>query len=192
MNSFKYIKSRKIINWGCAFDSLFELKYAISIQKDYEFLRSHIPIFFDPRTLKPTSYIRDNIRRYTPDFLIRHKRTKEAFLVETKPRAFENNEQLLLRKEVGENYIRWKRYDWKFKVVFDDEINLTADEQTQFDECCKLIYRSERSLWFKESNNRFDRSRPSFFMGAPSNRQIQFVMFGDEKYSFNKTTLFSK
>jgi len=189
MKSFTYRRSYKIIYWGCAFDSILELKYALSIQKDYEFLRSHIPIFFNPRDKKPTDYIRENIRRYTPDFLVRHKVTKEAFLVEIKPRAFGDNEQLILRREVAENYIRWKKYDWSFKVVFDDEITLTADEQAQFGECCKLIPQSERRLWFKELNDRFDRSHPSLFTGAPSNRRIQFVMFGDEKH-FHKSAPF--
>lgn len=61
----------------------------------------------------PTSYIRKCHRRYTPDFLIRRKETGKAFLVEVKPRGFENHPQLLLRQEVPENYIRWKNYDWK-------------------------------------------------------------------------------
>jgi hypothetical protein len=132
MNGFIYQRSRKIINWGYAFDSLLELKFAISIQKEYEYLRSHIPIYYDPKTKLPTSYIRANIRRYTPDFLIRHKITKEAFLVEIKPRAFQDNEQLLIRREVAENYIRLKQYDRKFKVVFDDQIKLSPNEQTEF------------------------------------------------------------
>jgi hypothetical protein len=39
---------------------------------------------------------------------------------------------------VAENYIRWKNYDWKYKVVFDDEIILTAKQLEQFEDCCKL------------------------------------------------------
>jgi len=182
--------SISIINWGCEFDSMLELKYAISIKKDYEYLRSHIPIYYDPRTKFPTNYIRDNIRRYTPDFLIRHKISKEAFLVEIKPRAFETNDQLLLRREVAENYIRWKRYDWKFKVVFDDEIKLSQDEYAHFLQCRKLIPLSERKRLFKEFNDKFDSSKPSLFTTVPSNRKIHFVMFGDEK-PFNNRTPFS-
>ena len=79
---FQYGHAKKIINWGNVFDSLLELKYAISIEKEYEFLRAHIPVYYDPRTRRPTDYIRDNIRRYTPDFLIRHKISNEAFWVE--------------------------------------------------------------------------------------------------------------
>lgn len=180
MKPFKYGVSHKIIYWGCVFDSLLELKYAISIQKEYEFLRSHIPIYYDPATKKPTNYIRDNIRRYTPDFLIRHKTTGEAFLIEIKPRAFAGNPQLLNRQEVSENYIRWKNFDWSYKVVYDDEIILTREQQEQFNECRKLICKSARKLAFEKFNKLFDRSTPSFYANVPDNKRIQFVMFGSK------------
>ncbi len=136
--TFKYGKSFKIINWGCQFDSLLELKYAISIQDEYEFLRSRVTIYYHHGNFRPTDYIREGVRHYTPDFLIRHKKTAESFLVEIKPRAAQNDAQLIIRKEVAENYIRWKHYDWKFKVVFDDQIVLTGEEFAVFRDCCKL------------------------------------------------------
>ena len=108
MKTFNYSGSHKIIYWAVEFDSLLELKYALSIQGEYEFLRSHIPVYYDPVTKRPTNYIRSNIRRYTPDFLIRHKETKQAFWIEIKPRAFTDHAQLDLRKEVAERYIQWK------------------------------------------------------------------------------------
>lgn len=107
-NKFVYGKSFKITHWGCQFDSLLELKYAISIQDDYLFLRSHIVIFYHHGSMQPTGYIRVGVRHYTPDFLIRHKQTGEAFLVEIKPRGAENDPQLLVRREVDEKYIKWK------------------------------------------------------------------------------------
>lgn len=82
---FKYAKSHKIINWGCAFDSLTELKFAISIMEDYEFIRARISTYYHPGTKMPTDYIRECHRHYTPDFLIRDKETGEAFLIEIKP-----------------------------------------------------------------------------------------------------------
>ena len=185
MKTFNYRPSVKIINWGCDFDSLLELKYAISIRGEYESLRSHIPIYYDPRTKMPTNYIRDNIRRYTPDFLIRHKVTKKAFLVEIKPRAFEHNEQLMLRKSVAENYIRWKNYDWAYKVVFDDEIRLAPREYAQFLKVCEMMDISDKKRLFQALNDQFDDSRRSLFTCAPSTRKIHFVMFGEEKHFRN-------
>ena len=95
MKEFVYQQSKRITSWGCCFDSILELKYAVSIKNDYEFLRSHIPIFYDPRTKMPTNYIREHIRRYTADFLIRHKTTGKAYLIEVKPRQFEKEQQFL-------------------------------------------------------------------------------------------------
>jgi hypothetical protein len=186
MKHFKYGKSHKMIYWGCSFDSMLELKYALSIQNEYEFLRSHVPIYYDPVTKRPTNYIRANIRRYTPDFLIRHKETKKAFWVEIKPRAFSDHGQLELRKEVAEKYIQWKGYDWQYKIVFDDEIILTLDQVVQFNECCSLIGISARKTWFEKYNKRFDRSAPAFFKTVPRNGDVLFVMFG-QKSSLTKS-----
>ena len=180
---FKYGKSHKIVNWGCAFDSLTELKYAISILEEYEFLRAGVSIYFHPGTRKPTDYIREYHRRYTPDFLIRHKTTGEAFLVEIKPRAFINDPQLALRKEVAENYIAWKKYDWKYKVVFGDEIILSSDQAEEFERCCKLKSKSSWKIWFQEYNRRFDRSSPNFISTVPSNSSVEFVMVGSRQFS---------
>jgi hypothetical protein len=178
MKKFLYKPSYKIIHWGSTFDSILELKYAIWIQDQYEFLRSMIPIYYDPKTRKPTNYIRDNIRRYTPDFLVRHKVTGEAFWVEIKPRAFEGNEQLALRKEVAENYINLKKYDWKFKVVYDDEIHLAPSQWIEFNYFRKMRHQSARLLAFQDMNDRFDIGKPNFFSKAPCNKIIQYVMFG--------------
>jgi hypothetical protein len=180
MKQFKYKGSHRIIYWGCVFDSLLELKYALSIQEEYEFLRSHIPVYYDPITRRPTNYIRDNIRRYTPDFLIRHKLTMKAYWIEIKPRAFSDIAQLTMRKEVAENYVKWKGYDWIYKVIYDDEIILTLDQLVQFNECCSLIRKSARKIEFEKYNKRFDRSAPSFFSTVPDNNRVNFVMYGKE------------
>ncbi len=176
---FKYRKAHKITNWGCAFDSLLELKFAISIAEDYEFLRARVSIYFHPGTKQPTNYIRECIRRYTPDFLIRHRETGEAFLVEVKPRAFEQEPQLLLRKEVSENYIRWKNYDWQYRVIFDDEIILSEEQLEDFEHCCKQKTIRARDIMFEELNKKFDRSATPFFSTVPSNSSVEYVMFGN-------------
>ena len=62
---FRYGRSHKIVHWGCAFDSLTELKYAISIMEEYEFLRARVTIYYHPGTKLPTDYIRECHRHYT-------------------------------------------------------------------------------------------------------------------------------
>lgn len=177
--AFQYRKSCKIVNWGCQFDSLLELKYAISIQDEYEFLRARITIFYHHGTKAPTGYVREGVRRYTPDFLIRHKQTGEAFLVEIKPRAAENEPQLALRREVAGKFIRWKKYDWKFKVVFDDQIVLDEAAWVVFDHCRKLKSKSAFKLWLAEQDRRYNRCAPTYFAKSPRESDIRFVMFGE-------------
>ena len=178
MTHFKYGKSYKISNWGCSFDSLTELKYAVSIFEEYQFLRARVAIFYHPVTRKPTNYIREFTRRYTPDFLIRHRQTGKAFLIEIKPRGFQHHPQLLLHKEIAENYIKWKGYDWQYKVVFDDEIILTAQQLDDFEDACKLKGKSDFKLWFQQYNSKFDRSVPLLFSTVPKESDIRFVIFG--------------
>jgi hypothetical protein len=120
----EYRASTRISRWGISYDSLLELKYACLVSLDYEFLRNPVSIYYDPKNLLPVRRIIRNTLRYTPDFLIRHKLTQEAFLVEIKPRCFQFHPQISRRKAVAENYIRFKDFDWKFKTVFDDEIVL--------------------------------------------------------------------
>lgn len=179
--NFKYGKSHKIVNWGCSFDSLTELKYAISIRDEFEFMRGRVHIYYNQGTLKPTNYIRTGIKHYTPDFLIRHKKSNEAWLVEIKPRAFEHEPQLILRREIAQNYIRWKKYDWQFKVIFDDQIFLDEHNLQIFEDCCKLKSQSAFRIWMEQENKRYDRSAPSFFKQVLTNQQVSFIMFGNNK-----------
>ena len=178
MRPFKYKKSYKMIYQHCCFDSLLELKYAISIEQEYEYLRAHIPIYYDPKTNYPTDYLKETTRKYTPDFLIRNKITHKASFVELKPRAFENNPQLDLRRAIAEKYIRWKGMDWSFAVVFDDEIKLTLLQQKKFRDLCDLKSKSAYKIQFEKMNNRYDRSQPKFFRTVPDNTLVQFVKYG--------------
>ena len=147
-NAFPYHLAKKVTGWGYQFDSLTELKYAISIMEQYQFLRSPVSIYYHPGTKITLDQLRRCHIRYTPDFLIRHKETYEATLIEIKPRAFENHPQLFLRKAVSENYILRKNLDWKFKIVFDDEIILTEEQSKAFNDCVSLSTGKAMSAWF--------------------------------------------
>lgn len=179
---FTYTKSTKIANWGCRFDSLTELKYAISIIEEYEFMRERVVIYYDRSTLEPTEYLRGNHSYYIPDFLIRNKTTCEAFLVEIKPRGFAGHKQLDLRKEVAEHYIKWKGYDWKYIVIYDDEIILSEDQLRDFKECCHLKSKSAFNMWFEQYNKKLGMSGSSLFTNASPEARIRYIMFGDSKH----------
>lgn len=177
--SFKYTRSKKISSWGCHFDSLTELKYAISIVEEYEFLRERVVIYYDRANREPTEYLRGNNSYYIPDFLIRNKITGEAFLVEIKPREFEGQQQLDLRKELAEKYIKLKKYDWKFKVVYDDEIILNEEQLENFKECYRMKSKSAFQMWFDPYNKRLNRAASPAIRNASPEARIRFIMFGD-------------
>jgi hypothetical protein len=176
--SFQYIGSKKITNWGCQFDSLTELKYAISIIEEYEFLRERIVIYYERATREPTAYLRGNNSFYKPDFLIRNKTTGEAFLVEIKPRGFDDYKQLELRKELAEKYIKKNGFDWKFKIVYDDEIILTEEQLEDFKECCRLKSKSAFKMWFDQFKRKWDHAGQSPLRNASPEASVRFIMFG--------------
>lgn len=178
-NPFRYSKSLPMIQWGCSFDSLLELKFAISIQDDYEFLRSRVMIFYHNGSNRPATYLRSGVLRYTPDFLIRHRLTREAFLIEIKPRAAQHDPRLTIRKKVAENYIKWKGHDWQFKTVFDDEIFLDEAGWNLYEQCRKLRSKSAFLYWLLAEETKYGSNAPTYFGKAPSEKTVRFVMFGN-------------
>ena len=128
-NSFQYKNPIQIGYRSCKFDSLLELKFVLSIEDDWCFLREHIPIYYDPKTFLPVNYIRETTKKYTPDFLIRNKEDNRAYLIELKSIEFRNEPKTNVRKHVAENYIRCQKSDWTYKVVYDDEIILSQAQQ---------------------------------------------------------------
>lgn len=178
MKSFVYRPARKIIYAGHEYDSLLELRYAIFIEPSHFFLRAHIPIYFDPSTLQPVNYLRLCSRRYTPDFLIRPKNGGMAEWIELKPRAYEGQPELAVRAQLAETYIHQNGYDWKFRIVYDDELQMTEAQQLVFSSCCASIGFSNYKQRTQSINDRFDPARPRLFRKAPSQSLIRFVMFG--------------
>ncbi len=128
---------------GLGFDSLLELRYAISIEQGFAFMREGIKIFYDPSTEKSTNYLRAGIRRYTPDFLIRNWQTGKAFLIEVKPSGFDDFNALSLYQNICNHYIETNKYDWEFKVIFEENIILSPGQQALFDAVLsnKILYR---------------------------------------------------
>lgn len=175
---FKYRKSCKMIYWGCQFDSLLELKYAISIQDEYEFIRSRLTIYYKHDSNEPTNYIREGVRHYTPDFIIRNKKTSQAYLIEIKPRAAQNEPSLKVRQDVAEKYIRCKKYDWTFKIVYDDEIVLDELGIQLYEECCKLKCKSAFKMFMQDQERKYRGDSSMKFGRPPTEERIRFVFLG--------------
>ena len=66
------------------------------------FLREPVTIYYEPATMRATSYLREATRLYKPDFLVRDKTTNQACIVEIKPSGVNCLEQLKSEKQ-------WKR-----------------------------------------------------------------------------------
>jgi hypothetical protein len=188
MSKYFYKKSYPFIYWGCHFDSLTELKYAISIVAEYEFLRAVIPIYFNPKTKQTTDYILEGIRRYTPDFIIRHKITNRAFLIEIKPEKFSDYAELDLRSTIAEHYIKRKNLDWTFKIVYGNEIELSGKNLELFEQCCNFRLNRYVDKNFSDWNIKFDPTAAPLFSG-PKNGNVQFIMFGKREKEANNFSL---
>ena len=184
LSEFIYSPSCKLLTWGSSFDSLTELKFAVSVLEDYAFLSQPVSIYYDLGTRQPVNNVRRCHRRYTPDFLIRHRQTGNAFLIEIKPREYEGHPQLSLRKQVAENFIRWKGFDWRFKIIFDDEIFLTEEQLFDFDECSRLRSKSDQTKWFKQYCQRWVRNGAFVLGNNPSD--VQFIFYGDKGKELNQ------
>ena len=175
-NKFKYSNAVKTSGWGIHFDSLTEVKFALSILEDHAFLRSPVSMYFHPGTFNLVCFPRLCHRRYTPDFLIRNIETGQATLIEIKPRAFEGQAQLDHHEIIATNYIRSMKFDWSYKVVFDDQIILTETQLKYFDEFLSINSSSGRIAWFQEYARRI-----STYVSVPfdnQNARTDFVMRG--------------
>ncbi|MES2328572.1 MAG: hypothetical protein V4539_03150 [Bacteroidota bacterium] len=184
-NRFQYNKAQPLAGWGYRFDSMTEVKFAISVMEEFAFIRSPVSMYFHPGSFQLTAHPRLFHRRYTPDFLIRHLRTKMAFLVEIKPRAFERNTELDQHRQVATNYIRALKFDWIYKVVYDDEIILNEQQLHDFEECLSLKPEF-RYAWFDKYLKRMS-SLPPRLMDR-SNAHIDFIMRGWESAAPNLFT----
>ncbi|HLX94013.1 MAG TPA: TnsA endonuclease N-terminal domain-containing protein [Puia sp.] len=180
MNKFNYTPALRVHRWGGTFDSLLELKYAYSIRKDYEFLRAPISIYYDPATEKPVTRIKINTRRYTPDFLIRHRISSEAFLVEIKPRAFNGDAQLKRCRNVADQYVRLQGFDWQFKVVFSDQVELTDAQNEIWLQFCNSVATLPLNLPIKLSTLEKETFLGSTLGQDTQKSQIDFVLFGEK------------
>lgn len=153
-------------------------------RRSYKIIYRGCQIYYDPKTKLPTNEITERIKKYTPDFLFRDTRDNKAFLIELKPRAFEKNGEPGLIKEIAENYIRWQQVDWKFKIIYDDEIFLTHAQKEKFNALCKDIPRASWKVKMRETHRRYNGNCINFFNHIPvhkgdsKNDTVKFVKYG--------------
>lgn len=153
---------------SCVFDSILELKFALSIENDFHFLRAHIPIYYDPKNYEPTNYITERTKKYTPDFLIRDKINNTAYLVEIKPRGVDCILQLQSRTKIAERFIEKNKYDWKFIILYDDEILLSREQLKKLNILLQHKNRFEQTLHFMEQDKKYSNGLSTYSSSIPS------------------------
>jgi len=174
-SKFIYRKPSPIKGWGCHFDSLTELRFAISIMEGHAFMRSPVSMYFHPSTGQLAHFPRGCFLRYTPDFLIRNYETKQATLVEIKPRAFEQESSLEMHQHIANNYIRTLKFDWQFKIIFDDQIILTEEQLHQYNDCLKHSTKDRLRL-YEEYYKRITGAKT--MSAYKTNAELDFLMRG--------------
>ncbi|MDB5230471.1 MAG: hypothetical protein JWN76_1276 [Chitinophagaceae bacterium] len=171
--NYTYIKASPVWYNGCYFHSKQELKFALSIEETYHYIREPIYIPFDPHTkLLPESHW-SYVHFYVPDFLIRHKQANKAFLVEIKPDDFADHKSLALRKKLVQQFICRKEFDWQYKLVNENEIQLTENQFLKYLKICNIT--NESSVYIR-----------SYYTIVPTNHQtgltnrdyVSFLMNG--------------
>lgn len=135
----------------------------------------------------PVTYLPEGSCKYTPDFLIRHKVTHKAFLVEVKPSGFNDEVYLRQHKILAEAFIKQCGYDWQYKIVYDNEVSLTKEQwelfnvvtghQRGFDSLYKMQLQEDR---FNSCHVQYFKQVPSLTKQEPLTREeyVRFVRLG--------------
>lgn len=93
-----------------------------------------------------------------------------------------------MRKAVAENYIKRKNFDWKFKVVFGNEIILDENARRIYNHCLALKFDIELKSGHPDRLLKFDPDEKPLFSARPANGKTAFVMFGITGRSINNFT----
>lgn len=122
-------------------DSLLELRFILSIEDTHEWTREGLKIYYNIDQVPEG--ITGGLASYTPDFLIKDKQKSTITLVEIKPKGFNDKWDCLRRKKIAESFISWMGYDWEFKIIWGDEIQLSKSAQLKYRH---LIQKTLRSI----------------------------------------------
>ncbi len=143
METFYYTKrSRSIIYHGQSLDSLLELKFILSIEQTHAWIRDGLQIYYNMDDPKLSN--EESLQKYTPDILVRNWKTGMATLVEIKPDHYNDKWANCKRHEVAEKYIEQFGYDWQFKIIYERNISLRAEQQQKYRNICHAYAQS----WF--------------------------------------------
>lgn len=165
---FKYCKAYRIPYRGCYFHSLLELKFALYLERDYRYLREPVIIGYDPKTMTTSDYFRESTKLYTPDFLIRHKTSGKASLIEIKPDKLKCSPESNIYYRIATDYINRVGLDADFQIISEKDFYLTGDMLKRYEvfERHKAQYESISS--FRDLDRKYNHQANRYFNNVPS------------------------
>lgn len=171
---------------GVLYDSLLELRFVLIIEDKCSWIREPKTIFYDPNTLKSTNYLKENTRKYTPDFLVRKWKDNSAHIIELKPVEFKNSEQMQIRKQVIENYINENNLDWKFIILSKEDLKLNLEQKEKYKEIIEKNKNFRSKLELIKKDNKYNKIPQQYFSSIPnletdeiiSKEYIKYVKYG--------------
>lgn len=129
IDNFYTLRSREVYYQGAVFDSQLELRFVLSIEATHAWLRDGLEMYYDLHRLTPG--IKEPLRCYRPDFLIRNWETGEAQLVEIKPEGYTGGHCKRNRRVTG-SYINRFGYDWRYSYIYGSQIRLSISQEDKF------------------------------------------------------------
>jgi hypothetical protein len=138
------------------------IKFLLFVDQ-YEFISPALSIFYDPVTYLPTFIIDRLHQEYRADFLIRHRETGEALLVDLFPLDMACGARMFLRRRIAERYIAWKGYDWEYRCLFQEYIMLTPNENVLFETYGMMNSDEDRRKWLLDYMAMVTMLKPSAF-----------------------------
>jgi hypothetical protein len=155
---------------GCLYDSLLELKFVLSVEKEYMYLREPVIIGYDPIKCVSTNYLQERTRIYKPDFLIRSPEGGPALLIELKPTAWKNYYYQMRYEAIANSFISQRKLDWKYKILYSHEIILSRDQKLHFLELAKNKRAWSATLKMIKLDQKYNQKEVRYFSSTPNFR----------------------
>lgn len=147
---FNYLPSRKTMLWGHHYDSLTEIRFLLSILEEFAFVRAPLSLYFFAGSDRFSHFPCNHSLRYTPDFLIRHYQTAQAWLIEIKPEGYTDTGRLAQHARLVDRYIHAMKFDWQYRLIRSDEILLSAEQLAYFDQFRRLTQKQAQQEWLED------------------------------------------
>ena len=122
--------SKKLLYYqGQLFERDYILKFLLSVEESCAWVRDDLVI---PYPLDNPGASLTQCVNYVPDMLIRNWVTGRAELIQVVPRGFDDFEWLTALQVLVKLHCAIHDLDWEFRVVFEEEIVLSEEQQRRF------------------------------------------------------------